>query len=295
MEGMAALEPAAMAAASEAGGAEAADGDALLAEAAGEETAAVKAAAPTEAAATVREEADGPPPLVLPMSSEKGQRAASSRAVAEQTTPSRKPTRIRTSYAGGRQAGEPGRLAAALQALWHAQELCDVSLVCGAGTLRAHKAVLAGQSKPLRALLEQGPEVRLEGVSHPEAGRLMLEYLYETSDDAAYAPSSPSVNMEVLGLACRFGLPGLKRRAAVSLGRGVTSGNAAERLAACEEFGLPELQDRILDQLASSKKALVEFSSGACAEANPRIMQEILRRVAGAAGGQPPGKKARKA
>merc|ERR1719191_1050053 len=106
-----------------------------------------------------------------------------------------------------------------------AREFCDGSLVCGEAAFRVHKAVLGGQSEVFRELLRGTNEVRLTEITHPEAVQLMVDFLYEVTDEAAYAPTSSDVNVDVLRLAEQFHLQGLKRRAAVFLARGVNTHN----------------------------------------------------------------------
>jgi len=120
-------------------------------------------------------------------------------------------------------------------------------------------------------------EVHLTEVTHPEAVQLMVDFLYEVTDEAAYAPTSGDVNADVLRLAERFLLQGLKRRAAVFLAKGVNTHNAVDALKQCKEFGLHDLKDRILDQLALSNKALAEVTSGSAISSHPQLLQEILK------------------
>mmetsp|Transcript_131364 Transcript_131364/g.319207 ORF Transcript_131364/g.319207 Transcript_131364/m.319207 type:complete len:588 (-) Transcript_131364:37-1800(-) len=219
------------------------------------------------------------------------------RQAREEATPSKKPTRLRVGYKGGRQPEGPGRMASGLRELFWSGDLCDAALVCGTSTLRAHKAVLAGQSGVFRGLLKDKAEVQLPEISHPEAVRLMLDYLYEVGDESTYSPALHGINCDVLRLAEKFQLPELKQRAAVFMANGVTTENAVERLRLCEDFKLHDLRDRILEQLAVKKKALAEISKSPEIAGYPQLLQEILKRVAGTGcppQGSPPAKRARK-
>lgn len=200
----------------------------------------------------------------------------------DEATPSKRPTKLRLGYRGGRPPQGPGRLASGLRSLFWSGELCDVALHCAGATLRAHRAVLAGQSEVFLGLLREAAEVQLAEIS-PEAVRLMLDYLYEVGDESGYAPALPGVNRDVLRLAERFRLPELKRRAAACAAQGVTTENAVERLRLCEDFQLHDLRDRILDQLAANRRALAEISRSPEVAGYPQLLQEVLKRVAAAA------------
>merc|ERR1719352_273260 len=110
-------------------------------------------------------------------------------------------------------------------------------------------------------------EIRLE-VANPEAVKIMLEYLYmlDAEDWAAFNPRTQAINRDVLQLAAQFELPGLTQQAMHWLGKDLTTGNVVERLSICEQFGLDELHDKILEQLTYNKAALSEVAH------SPQIM-----------------------
>jgi hypothetical protein len=199
----------------------------------------------------------------------------------EPPPPLRKAMKLRTNSGRTAKADRPGRMADSVRALWRSQDFCDVDLVCGKTTLRAHKVVLAGQSVVFREILAKRADVQLSEVQHPEAVELMLKYLYEATDESGIPPRvSHEVLRDLLRLASRFQLPGLFRLSAVALGHVVTTRNAVECLVTCGSFGLTVLQHRILDKLAANKEALKEVTGGPAIAEYPDLLQEILRRVA---------------
>merc|ERR1719498_887078 len=103
----------------------------------------------------------------------------------------------------------------------------------------------------------------------------MLDYLYmiDEKDWAIFSPRTQDINREVLQLARQFELPGLTEKAMRWLCEDLTTGNVVERLAICEEFGLSELSDKILEQLTYNKAALSEVASSSQIMAYPKLMQ----------------------
>eukprot|EP00418_Pyrodinium_bahamense_P084850 CAMPEP_0179060842 /NCGR_PEP_ID=MMETSP0796-20121207/26073_1 /TAXON_ID=73915 /ORGANISM="Pyrodinium bahamense, Strain pbaha01" /LENGTH=512 /DNA_ID=CAMNT_0020757635 /DNA_START=1 /DNA_END=1539 /DNA_ORIENTATION=+ len=197
----------------------------------------------------------------------------------------RRPTRLRVGgYRGERQAEAQGGMVEGLRKLFWAGDLCDMTLVCGDTTFRAHKAVLGSQSEVFRGLLQETSEVRLADISHPEAVRLMLDFIYEVNDLSSYAPALHEINIDVLRLADKYQLPELKRRAAIFMAQGITTQNVVESLKLCEDLRLCGLRDRILEQLALNKKALAEISVSPVVIAYPHLLQDILKRLAAPAG-----------
>lgn len=193
--------------------------------------------------------------------------------------PAKKPMKLKMGTVAGREVEKSGRMAEGVQALFLAREYFDVRLICGEASFGAHTVVLAGQSSVFRDMLKEKSELLLQGISQPEAVQLMLEFLYEIGDESGYAPSLHEVNKDVLSLSEQFALPKLKRRAAVFMARDITTKNAMERLNTCDTFNLPDIRERILDQLASSKRALAEFTGSPAATTHPHVLQDVLRRV----------------
>lgn len=177
-------------------------------------------------------------------------------------------------------------LSTGLQELFRKGILTDVVLVCAQQHFPAHSVVLAAQSRVFKEGLAAQPspgpnmrnEVRLE-IANPEAVKLMLNYLYnlDTDDLALFNPRTQEINRDVLQLARQFELPGLTELAMHWLGKDLTTGNLVERLSICDEFGLSELSEKILEQLTYNKAALHEVAHGPQIMNYPKLMQEILK------------------
>lgn len=187
-----------------------------------------------------------------------------------------------------------------LRELYRRGDFADVILVCAERTFAAHRVVLAAQSEVFKQGLvaskeEAGTkqEVRLADVSNPEAVKFMLDYIYQV--DAAvwedYNPRTQEINKDVLRLAQSFRLQGLKERAMQWLAKDLTTGNVVERLTICEDFGLEDLRERILEQLALNKKALAEVANSPQIIAYPKLMQALLQQAASVPEDSPQAKK----
>merc|ERR1719473_831005 len=132
----------------------------------------------------------------------------------------------------------------------------------------------------------------------------MLNHFYslDTDDLATFNPRTQAINRDVLQLAAQFELPGLTQHAMHWLGKDLTTGNVVERLSICDEFGLSELSEKILEQLTYNKSALHEVAHSPQIMSYPKLMQEILKCAASSAPEAEPGarpalknKRARKA
>eukprot|EP00439_Symbiodinium_sp_Y106_P051517 s2675_g6.t2 len=156
------------------------------------------------------------------------------------------------------------RLAEGLRELYKRGEFTDVALVCADRTFYAHRIVLAAESEVFKSglasvskeLIDGRQEIRLAEISNPEAVKFMLDYMYQT--DASvwedYNPRTQEINKDVLRLAQTFRLPGLTERAMHWLAKDLTTGNVVEVLTICEDFGLSQLGERILEQLPVESK-----------------------------------------
>merc|ERR1719352_1866673 len=186
----------------------------------------------------------------------------------------------------------PEPLAQGLQELYRRGEFTDVVLICAEQHFLAHRIVLAAQSEPFKVGLASPPpangmrhEIRLGDIANPEAVKFMLSFLYQLHDKemAEYNPRTQEINRDVLRLAKQFNLPGLTHRAMRWLASGLSTGNVVERLSICEEFGLGELTDKILEQLTSNRQALAEVAHSPQIMTYPRLMQAMLQCAASAA------------
>jgi len=200
-----------------------------------------------------------------------------------------KPVNLTVKLGALKLAVEP--LAQGLQELYRRGEFADVVLICAEQHFLAHRIVLAAQSEAFKQGLAQPlpangmrHEIRLGDIANPEAVKFMLNFLYQLDDKemAEYNPRTQDINRDVLRLAKQFGLPGLSHRAMRWLAKDLTTGNVVERLQICDEFGLTELHEKILEQLTSNRQALAEVAHSPQIMTYPRLMQAMLQSAAGA-------------
>lgn len=196
-------------------------------------------------------------------------------------------------------------LAVGLQELYRTGQFADVVFLCAEQRFHAHRVVLASQSSLFKDALLATPrvaapvEIRLD-IPNPEAVKIMLDYLYGLDEKAwaKHIPRTQEINRDVLRLAHQFHLAGLTERTSACLVKNLTTGNVVERLSICEEFGLNELADKILEQLTSNREALAEVAHSAQIMKYPNLMKAMLQSAAGAPDSEldakPKGKKARK-
>merc|ERR1719469_122172 len=93
--------------------------------------------------------------------------------------------------------------------------------------------------------------LKLADITHPEAVQSMLDCIYgpPAGTTKAYSPGSEDANRDVLRLAQRFQISQLQQEACQWLTASLTTSNVTQRLVACEEFGLTDVRDNILQQL----------------------------------------------
>jgi len=177
-----------------------------------------------------------------------------------------------------------------LREFYRRGDFVDVSLVCCNQVYNAHRAVLAGKSEVFKQGLvasDSSPgmkqEVRLADISNHEAVKLMLDHMYmmELNSSEGYNPKTQEINKDVLRLAQNFRLPCLAERATHFLAKNISSSNVVERLKICEEFGLDDLKEKILEQLVCTKAALAEVSRNPQIMNYPALMQALLQQAAG--------------
>merc|ERR1712113_277124 len=102
------------------------------------------------------------------------------------------------------------------------------------------------------------------------------------------------INKDILRLAQNFALPGLTEHATHWLAKDITTGNVVERLTICDDFGLGELRERIVEQLTLNKRALSEVVNSPQIMKYPSLMQALLQQAAAVPEEPQPKKKARK-
>jgi len=187
-----------------------------------------------------------------------------------------------------------------LRGLLESGDFCDVELAVAGKTFMAHRTVLAAASPSFRDMLVRlgadatGPQlegatvasqktllVQLDDISHPEAVQAMLDCVYGSGGEHAvpYDPRSEEANLDVLRLAQRFQIAQLQEQACRWLASGLTTDNVLQRLAACEEFRLAHVCEKILEQLTANPEALFILASDKKILMVPRILQDLLVRV----------------
>jgi len=191
-----------------------------------------------------------------------------------------------------------------LRGLLESGDFCDVELVVAGQTFMAHRTVLAAASPAFREVLLRlgadaeglGAAPQLEGttvaeqntlrvqlvdITHHEAIRAMLNCIYGTGGEnaPAYDPGSEEANLDVLRLAQRFQIAQLQEQACRWLANGLTTDNVLQRLAACEEFQLGHVCEKILEQLTANPEALFILANDKKILTVPRVLQELLVRV----------------
>merc|ERR1711920_453642 len=151
-------------------------------------------------------------------------------------------------------------------------------------------------------------EIVLDDIAHPEAVRAMLDCVYGHGMGVPlkYNPSTDDVNRDVLRLAQRFQIIPLQDQASQWLASGLTTANLLDRLMACEQFGLTDVRNNILEQLIANPDALFVVAKDPDMTKVPSVLQDLLIRILKLIGADttpprasqsqpPPGKAGRKA
>jgi len=185
-----------------------------------------------------------------------------------------------------------GLLREGLCGLWACGELCDVELIAGGSSFLAHRPVLAAVSPSFRECLVQLSSAKsssgklvltLADIAHPEAVQAMLDCIYNplsgAGTAASYSPSCEEANSDVLRLAQRFQIGPLQEWASQHLTSNLSTNNVLQRLAACEEFGLESVRDRILQQITGNPPALFALAQDPEIVKVPLVLQDLLVRV----------------
>lgn len=185
----------------------------------------------------------------------------------------------------------------ALRQLLDRTQFCDVVLVAGGQSFSAHSLVLAAVSAcfqqqiqeayakgvpGLVAGLDRQPvTVHLNNVSHPEAVQDMLDCIYGPFSMDSKEPHSKTeqANRDVLQLAQAYKIPPLTHQASLWLAQNLTTQNVLGRLAICEEFGLAEVREKILEQLIADPVALPMLARDPEVTKVPKVLQDLLVRM----------------
>jgi len=185
-----------------------------------------------------------------------------------------------------------------LRQLMDRKEFCDVILVAGGQSFSAHSLALAavsacfyeqiqeeyakGVAGFVAGLDRQPVTIHLNNVSHPEAVQDMLDCIYGPfTMEAHKEPHSKteSANRDVLQLARSYSIPPLTHQASMWLVQNLTTQNVLGRLAICEEFGLLEVREKILEQLIADPVALPILARDPEVTKVPKVLQDLLVRI----------------
>jgi hypothetical protein len=197
-----------------------------------------------------------------------------------------------------------GAVLSGLRCLLEAKEMCDVVLVVGeAQSLCAHRVMLAAASPSFKsALLGSGcppachvesnavtgiTTIRLDDVTHLEAVQAMLDCIYNAaavafggqSPPCQYSVSTDEVNRDVIWLAQRFQIAPLLEQASHWLLTNLNTGNLLGRLCMCEEFGLGEVRNKLLEQLIANPDVLYAMARDPEIVKVPAVLQDLLVRI----------------
>jgi hypothetical protein len=162
-----------------------------------------------------------------------------------------------------------------LQALQDEQALCDISFDVGGSTFPAHKSILLGHGGFLGALVRSGmkemdqpmPQVGLHDAD-PRIFTIMLQYLYGKSVSV-----SPSDMVDLLGLATRFQITGLRDQVSSTLMQGLDNDNCTCILSAADMFACTELR------AAAFSKVVSNFAKVCKAEGWTQLEERLLREI----------------
>mmetsp|Transcript_15504 Transcript_15504/g.33604 ORF Transcript_15504/g.33604 Transcript_15504/m.33604 type:complete len:249 (+) Transcript_15504:93-839(+) len=189
-----------------------------------------------------------------------------------------------------------GGILGGLRGLWECEELCDVVLTVGDQKFSAHGAVLAAASSVFRQILVEHYKsrsessdrfitIQLDEINFAESVKAMLECVYGAgAQDTAsimgnFCPSCEAANRDVIRLAKRFHLPLLQAKAEHWMTQSLTTANVLERLAACEEFKLENVREKILEQLTANPGALYVLATDPTVVTVPIVLRDLLLRV----------------
>lgn len=121
------------------------------------------------------------------------------------------------------------------------------------------------------------PELVLD-IASPEAARALLDMVYGLGRE--YNITSDEANKDVLRLAKQLDIPSLQELATRYLGEQLSSENAVARLQTCQEFGLDEMYDAIVEEVVMTRDALQLVAANEEVMKYPAILQGLLVRSA---------------
>lgn len=184
-----------------------------------------------------------------------------------------------------------------LRGLLDRKEFCDVILVVGEQSFMAHSLVLGAVSPCFHAQIQQEQSnalrrlvpglgwapitIHLGSVSHPEAVQDMLTCIYGQSAADSTEPlcRTDVANRDVLQLAQTYHIPQLQEQASRWLTHDLTTQNVLCRLHICEQFGLIDVRETILEQLLADPIALPMLAQDPEIIKVPKVLQDLLLRI----------------
>jgi len=175
-----------------------------------------------------------------------------------------------------------------LRGLLDKHELCDVTLVAGGQSFLAHSLVLAAASPSFHQQIDKEHAngarevtIHLSNVSHAEAVQDMLACIYGPFgiDAKSYSCKTELANRDALQLAQCYKIPQLQDQVSLWLVQNLTSQNVLGRLVLCEEFGLVEARERILEVLIADPHALPTLAAHPDVTKVPKVLQDLLVRI----------------
>jgi hypothetical protein len=192
---------------------------------------------------------------------------------------------------------DPCQALGGLRELLDKNQFCDVVLVAGGQSFSAHSMVLAASSAGFCQQIQQEHltgynrkplTIHLSNVSHPEAVQDMLECIYgPCTDSREPCCKTESSNRDAIQLAQVYSIPQLQEQASRWLARGLTTHNVLVRLAICEEFGLFDVREKILEQLIADPVALPLLARDPEITNVPKVLQDLLVRILNLLGAGP--------
>jgi hypothetical protein len=182
-----------------------------------------------------------------------------------------------------------------LRGLLERKEFCDVLLEVGGQSFAAHSMVLAAVSPSfcLQIQEEKAKEVsgmvvgvdrqplviHLSSVSHPEAVQDLISCIYGALSHTEAACKTETAHRDAIRLAQTFQIPQLQEQSSWWLARNLTTHNVLARLAICEEFGLLEVREKILENLIADPVALPMLVRDPEITKVPKVLQDLLVRI----------------
>jgi len=158
-------------------------------------------------------------------------------------------------------------------------------------SFQAHSLVLASVSPSFCVQIQQERAkcagldgqvitIHLHSCGKPEAVEDMLHCMYGPFVDSR-EPScqTEAANRDAIQLAVSYQIPQLQIQASRWLVNGLTTENVLERLAICEEFGLAEVRERILETILLDPIALPVLAKDPEILKAPKVLQDLLLRI----------------